>query len=165
MSFLHVIRRECLEERRVCRLGGHPSDRAAAIVKYRNEIAHGGNVLCDMDCIQLLEGEKHPHVSAYKEDFGHFYRIPYEQALKKLPSSQRKIIRTFNIVCSIQERLVWQTPEAKNTRTTVENNANIIIEAFSNTENPIEFASRLEGNGKLAEHYDEMDKEFRILSS
>jgi hypothetical protein len=161
---LHILRLECLEARRVRRLGGKSEDRDPTVVKYRNEIAHGGNIMCDIDCIRRLEGEDYKHVSAYKEDFGVFYKIPYEKALRKLQRPHTKLIRTFNIACSIQELRVWQKPNAEKTRTTIATNANTIIGAFFETENLDELALRFEENGDLAGPYDKMDTEFRTLS-
>lgn len=142
-----------MEERRVSKQSRGRKDKQ--ITTDRNEIAHGGDIIGDIQAIQCAEKDGSRYVPEYK-DFLAVYKIPFDDAVAKTPSYPEKVIRAFDIRASIHDLHEWHGSEIANDRQAIQDLAKEIIEAASNTKD------RAPGHfNDIEKKFHEMDQLFR----
>lgn len=146
-----------LEERRIARREQSLIGKEKTTI--RNEIAHGGDILGDVEAMKYVEAHRRLHVGEYKDDFQDAYGLPFDEALVKLPLFSQEVIRAFDVLASVRELNMWQKSEVQNNRATIQQLASEITKAALNADID-QFPECFERNDELMEKYDKMDMLF-----
>ncbi|TQB69052.1 hypothetical protein MPDQ_002380 [Monascus purpureus] len=157
-----ALRHGVLEERRITNRKQLSSARQRRIVRGRNMIAHGGDILGDLEAIRYVEENGLPYVTEYKDDFQKAYGLRFSKALAKLPSFPEQVIRTFNILASVRELSMWReckTRKVKRKRDAIQTLASEIIKAALDADIS-QLAACFEEGGNLAKKYSKMERLF-----
>lgn len=122
----------------------------------RNVIAHGGDILGDLQALQYVEENGLKYVTEYKDDFQKAYNIRFDEALGKLLSFPHKVIWAFDILASVRELQIWNREHLQSTKERIEWLASEIITAALGTDIN-QLPARFGKDDDLAVKYSGMD--------
>jgi hypothetical protein len=103
------LRLRVLEEWRT----NNPDERARGIVRVGNKVAHGGDIVADIEAILSCEKKGLPHVKEYKETFGLMYEVGFDEAMKNIsPAGTQlypvELVQTYDIIATAKALNHWK---------------------------------------------------------
>ncbi|KAN0071466.1 hypothetical protein V8E54_010062 [Elaphomyces granulatus] len=104
--------------------------RRSDLVKARDEVSHGGQVIADLLTIEQVMSRTNSNTSLYSECFREAYGMSLAQAILRLeggPCQMRKIV---NVLCSIRKLDSWKLPARQTDRQKIESIAVDLIARF-----------------------------------
>jgi hypothetical protein len=90
------------------------------LVKARDEVAHGGQLIADLAMIDDLITRPNASTSVYADCFEEAYGVTISQAKLRLKDGPPPIRRLANILCSVRKLDAWKAPVRQTDRDEIE---------------------------------------------
>ncbi|TQB76652.1 hypothetical protein MPDQ_007047 [Monascus purpureus] len=135
-------------------------ERDSAVVNSRNEVAHGGDIVGDIQAIELAKTYKPKYVAAYKEDFLKVYGIPYSEAARNVYHYPHQVIKAFDIRCSLMEMDKWDRHDMKTLKNKIHDLAQQIINDASDIGDVHQLKQKFEKGGSLLPVFEQMNIQY-----
>ncbi|OXV05282.1 hypothetical protein Egran_06950 [Elaphomyces granulatus] len=108
--------------------------RRGDLVKARDEVAHGGQIIADLAMIDDLNVRTNATTSVYADCFRDAYGVTISQASLRLKDGPPPIRRLANILCSVRKLDAWNASVRQTDRETIESIATNLLARFLETD-------------------------------
>lgn len=108
--------------------------RRGDLVKARDEVAHGGQIIADLAMIDDLNVRTNMTTSVYADCFRDAYGVTISQANLRLKDGPPPIRRLANILCSVKKLDAWKASVRQTDRETIESIATNLLARFLETD-------------------------------